>query len=105
MDIANSAWNFAGVASYSALPFDLDGDSTTFSRAEQIAISRIWNRVSEDYSPFRIDVTTEPPARYTPRTARVVITRNIDARGVRLPASNSGGVSYVSVFGGSRFAT
>ena len=35
------------------VPFDSDGDKTTFSPAEQAAIVRIWEMVSEDYSPWR----------------------------------------------------
>ena len=42
--------------------YDFDGDRTTFSAVELEAIHEIWARVTEKYSPFDIDVTTEEPA-------------------------------------------
>ena len=41
--------------------FDQDGDPTTFSTGELGTISNVWARVSEDYAPFDIDVTTIAP--------------------------------------------
>jgi hypothetical protein len=42
-------------------PYDLDGDPTTFSAAEQDVIQNVWARVSENFSPFAVDVTTQDP--------------------------------------------
>lgn len=39
--------------------FDTDGDPTRFSAAEQATIKEIWQRVSEDYAPFNINVSTD----------------------------------------------
>jgi hypothetical protein len=39
----------------------LDGDLTTFDEIERTAIQSIWQRVSEDYAPFDVDVTTADP--------------------------------------------
>ena len=41
--------------------FSLDGDPTTFSDAERDVIQGVWQRVSEDYAPFDVDVTTADP--------------------------------------------
>lgn len=41
--------------------YTLDGDSGNFSNAELEQIQKVWERVSEDYLPFNIDVTTEDP--------------------------------------------
>ena len=41
--------------------YDTDGNPGSFSAGEQNAISEIWQRVSEDYAPFNIDVTTVAP--------------------------------------------
>jgi uncharacterized repeat protein (TIGR01451 family) len=42
--------------------YDRDGDGTTFSDSELDLISMAWSKVSEDYAPFNVDVTTvEPP--------------------------------------------
>jgi PKD repeat protein len=49
-------------ATIPAPAWNTDGDVTTFSDGERTAIQQIWQRVSEDYAPFDVDVTTEPPA-------------------------------------------
>src|SRR6185436_3923112 len=88
----------------SAVAFSTDGDLSTFSDAEQLAIKRIWQRVAEDYSPFDVDVTTERPAAFNNRTLNAVITRHTDANGQLNPFSDSGGVAYVNVFNTSTFS-
>lgn len=53
--VTGTAWNTSlGRTSIPALPFSTDTDFTTFSDSEQLAIKRIWQRVSEDYAPFDI---------------------------------------------------
>src|SRR5262249_50027290 len=54
-----STWG--GFTNVSTPVFDLDGDSTSFGSGELAAIQEIWARVSEDYSPFNVDVTTVDP--------------------------------------------
>src|SRR5690348_10238737 len=44
--------------------FDQDGDATTFSSTELTTIRNIWAQVSEDYAPFKINVTTVEPASF-----------------------------------------
>jgi len=103
--VTNTQWNTeVSRAIIPAVAFSSDGDLSTFSDAEQLAIKRIWQRVAEDYAPFNIDVTTERPATFTTRTAHALITRNTDANGAANPASNAGGVAYVNVFGTSSYA-
>ena len=98
--VTNTEWNTQlGRAEIPALPFSMDADFTTYSGSEQAAIRAIWQRVAEDYAPFDVNVTTERPATFNNRTAMVLITRNTDANGLPNPASDSGGVSYVNVFG------
>jgi Metallo-peptidase family M12B Reprolysin-like len=41
--------------------FDLDGNVASFSDPERQRIQLIWERVSEDFIPFNVDVTTEDP--------------------------------------------
>ena len=41
--------------------YSLDADYNSFSSAEQLVIQNVWERVSEDYRPFNVDVTTEDP--------------------------------------------
>ncbi len=61
--IANTAWNGTHgtpAGPYFAEAFSMDA-SAAFSNAEQDVIQSVWQRVSEDYAPFDIDVTTADP--------------------------------------------
>jgi hypothetical protein len=54
--------------------YDTDGDPTTFSGTELDQINEIYQRVSEKYSPFNINVTTVDPGTYPyNQVARVVV--------------------------------
>ncbi|MFO0884327.1 MAG: choice-of-anchor D domain-containing protein [Pirellulales bacterium] len=78
--------------------YDIDGDATTFSAQELANIREIWARVSEDYAPFNIDVTTiDPGANVDKVVARLAIGGNYsDWFG-----SSAGGVAYVGGFSNS----
>ena len=52
------AWGSSTIVSSG---FDLDGSPSTFSTAERAAIFEIWQRVTEDYLPFDVNVTTADP--------------------------------------------
>ena len=90
------------------LPYDLDGDITTFNEYEQAQIVEVWRRVSEDFKPFNINVTTVKPedlrTNYNviqdggPLIAHVVITKNTDADGKAMPSASAGGVATVGSF-------
>ena len=88
-----------------ARAFSTDVDESNFSDSEQLAIKRIWQRVSEDYAPFDIDVTTERPATITTRTAMALVTGSTDTNGALNPASTAGGVAYLSVFATSSYSS
>jgi len=107
MTITGTAWNndTGAATTYVAKPYDTDGDATTFSDAEQAVIEEVWERVAEDYSPFDIDVTTERPATFTPRTAHALITSRTDANGAAMPYNTSGGIAYVEAFNDPDFVT
>ena len=98
--VANTQWNDEfGVSSYQCIPYDLDGNPATISAGEQRAIQLVWERVAEDYAPFRINVTTVQPSIMDNRVVEVLITSSVDANNQDLPLSQGGGVSYVGVFG------
>jgi hypothetical protein len=63
--VTDTAWNDNTAlntgASFDSAPFDADGDPASFSPAEQATIASIWERVSQDFAPFEVDVTTEAP--------------------------------------------
>jgi hypothetical protein len=57
--VSGTQWNSGNPID--AQPWDYDGDPSTFNNAERSNIQEIWARVAEDFSPFRINVTTEDP--------------------------------------------
>ncbi len=99
--ITGTNWNITrSVTSWTALPYDTDGDPTQFSDTEQDAIFLIWQRVAEDYRPFDVNVTTALPASFGPRVGRALITKSIDAFGVTCPSAiGIGGIAFVDAFG------
>ncbi|NRF65375.1 PKD domain-containing protein [Aquincola sp. S2] len=58
--LTGTVWNTNGTINAQA--FDMDGQPGTFSTAELQRIQYIWQRVSEDFAAFDVDVTTEPPS-------------------------------------------
>ncbi len=103
--VTGTDWNTSeGRTEIPAVAFSTDSDLTTFSDEEQLVIKRVWERVSEDYAPFNIDVTTERPATFTSRTAHALITRTTDANGDANPSSTAGGVAYINVFGTTAYS-
>lgn len=84
---------------FSAKPYDLDGDAAAFSDYEQDEISLVWARVTEDYAPFDVDVTTEEPPEFNNTVMRALVTSSYQVGGEPMPYHLSGGVAYVGVFG------
>ncbi len=103
--VTGTAWNLHHAARYACQPFDLDGNPATFNATEQQMIVDIWERVSEHYRPFNVDVTTEKPASLANnRVATALITRSIETNGSSLPFQESGGVAYIGVYGTNNYA-
>jgi hypothetical protein len=107
--ISGTAWNSGG-NTLNAYVWSKDSDTTTFSDDEQNIIRRIWQRMSEDYAPFNINVTTDPA--FDPditdglnNVGWVLFTRDEDTGGTAMPAKGAGGVAYVGVFGNSSYAS
>ena len=101
--ITGTAWNNSTNPSFTARPYDLDANPSSFSETEKANIAEVWRRVAEDYAPFNIDVTTELPASFGAKTGRLLITANVDANGLDMPAKTSGGVAYVNVWGSTNY--
>lgn len=98
-EVRNTAWNDSEeVAVFNALPYSRDNDYENYSALEQAEIADIWRRVSEDFAPFDINVTTQRPAFFGNRTAHALITRSTGANGQPNPAPNAGGVAYLNTF-------
>ena len=54
----DSEWGPSPIVS---APFDLDGSPGFFSAGEQAVMVEVWQRVSEDFAPFDVNVTTIDP--------------------------------------------
>ena len=97
MVITNTWWN-KNADPHVALPFDPSGDGPEFSEDELSRIYNIWQRVSEDFAAFDVDVTTQEPTTFTATTGRVLVTRNNDANGVCIYYCGVGGIAYLNYF-------
>lgn len=112
--LSGTAWNASTGGDCYADPYSSDADGTTFTSAELANVQSIWRRVSEDYAPFNVDVTTQDPgAAALSRDstsdvnygARALITKSTSncPNGTTLYASvcssNCGGIAYVGVYG------
>ncbi len=96
-------WNsdYTGGQSIVSSAFDLDGNLSSFSDAERTRIQLIWERVSEDFIPFNVDVTTEDPG-----AAALSNTGGADTQwGIRVVIGGGswwtyggGGITYVGSF-------
>jgi Ca2+-binding RTX toxin-like protein len=53
--------------------FDRDGDTNDFSAGELASMTEVWRRVSEKYSPFRLDVTTVDPGNMADKLTAVIV--------------------------------
>jgi hypothetical protein len=102
-NITGTAWNDKN--GYILAPaFSTDSVPSTFSTSEQAIINEVWQRVSEDFAPFDVDVTTEYPGNEDFLTRSNDTDLNYGVRVLISPISSilcSGcaGLSYVSVFG------
>lgn len=100
-------WNTStGVATIVSPAYDIDNNPSSFSATELANIREIWERVSEDYLPFNVDVTTEDPGieglrkvgnSDTEWGVRVIIGGTWQT--VLPSLGSSGGWSYVGTFG------
>ena len=108
--IVNTGWNGAYGApagSFDAVPFDLDGNSASFSAAERQAIISVWQRVSEDFAPFDVNVTTKDPGysainRSSEGDQIFGTTAVITSMSNMIAANcNCGGIAYVDTFSDS----
>lgn len=103
-NITGTAWNsYSGMSSFTAKPFSLDADTTTFSAAEHTYIQQVWQWVAEDFAPFDVDVTTEDPG-----IDAITRSNSADTRfGTRVMLTHDngwlqdcscGGIAYIGVF-------
>jgi len=99
--LTGTVWNSTS-STITALPFDIDGVPYSFSSTELERIQYIWQRVSEDYAPFDVDVTTEQPAaevlsRNT-STDQIFGTTVVVTNRSGVYSCSCGGVAYIGIF-------
>jgi VCBS repeat-containing protein len=92
---ATDAWG-----TYTATPYDFNGNSGQYSPAERLAIQSTWKGIAEDYSPFALNVTTAaaPATMVAGQSFRMVYT-NSPASIVGAGGGGTLGVCFVNVYG------
>jgi len=99
--ITGTAWNTNG-NTLNAVAFDTDGVIGSFSTAELQRIQYIWQRVAEDYAPFDVNVTTQPPSydqlHRTDTNDKVFGTTVVITNNTGVYTCSCGGVAYVGIF-------
>ncbi|MEM9517114.1 MAG: hypothetical protein AAGA42_19865 [Actinomycetota bacterium] len=76
------------LANVTYLPYDLDGDGTSWSDAELDVVQAVWLRVSEAFASWDVNVTTEEPS--DDALARSSFDESVDSTwGVRTLITNS----------------
>lgn len=71
-----SAWG-----AYENSGYNPRGKPYDFDSVERKEIGLIWARVTEDYAPFDVDVTTEEPATFDAYTVHCAIVDRLDTNG------------------------
>jgi PKD repeat protein len=102
---SGTSWNsaYTSGAAFTTPSYDTDGNSGSFSASELANIQEIWKRVSEDYAPWDVDVTTEEP----PLESLRKTSSSDTAYGIRMVIGGSsydwlgagaGGVAYIGSY-------
>lgn len=105
--VTGTAWNEAdlGVAARFHPGWSLDAEKS-FSRNERATVQSVWRRVSEDFAPFGVDVTTQDPGQEAIERSgpddevfgtRVLVTPSRDAVNAACGGA-CGGMAFADVF-------
>ena len=107
-NVSGTYWNRNnGVAAGAKPAWDIDGSPSTFSATELRTIQSVWQRVSDDYAPFDVDVTTEEPESGSVLNRTDAADQVYGTRALISPSENAqqricrmscGGVAYLDVF-------
>ena len=101
MDVTGTAWT-ESYGAFTAPGYSMDADPA-FNPTERARIADVWLRVSEDYAPFNVDVTTQDPGEAAIDRAN----NSDDVYGTRVAivgdnpiykSCGCGGIAYVNVF-------
>jgi Metallo-peptidase family M12B Reprolysin-like len=106
----NTSWNSVTHPTIISPAFDTDGNTASFSVGELQTILGIWQRVTEDFAPFEVNVTTEAPSIAdleksgigdTRWGIRSLMTQNINLANNTAVFGSIGGVAYLNSFNAS----
>jgi Ca2+-binding RTX toxin-like protein len=106
----NTSWNSVAHPTIISPAFDTDGNTASFSVDELQTILGIWQRVTEDFAPFEVNVTTEAPSIEDLRRSgtgdtrwgiRALMTQNINLANNTAVFGSIGGVAYLNSFNSS----
>jgi Ca2+-binding RTX toxin-like protein len=106
----NTGWNSVTHPTIISPAFDTDGNTASFSVSELQTILGIWQRVTEDFAPFEVNVTTEAPSIEDLQKSgtgdtrwgiRVLMTQNINLANNTAVFGGIGGVAYLNSFNSS----
>ncbi len=103
----NTYWNDTTLPKIISPTYDTDGNAAVFSAAELQDIVGIWQRVTEDFTPFEVNVTTIAPNIEDLRKSgtgdtrwgiRTLMTQNINAVDNKVLFAGAGGIAYLDSF-------
>jgi Ca2+-binding RTX toxin-like protein len=103
----NTYWNDTTLPKIISPAYDTDGNAAVFSTAELQSIVGIWQRVTEDFAPFEVNVTTIAPniedlkksgTGDTRWGIRTLMTQNVNAVDNAVLFSGAGGIAYLDSF-------
>ncbi len=103
----NTYWNDTTLPKIISPAYDTDGNAAVFSATELQDIVGIWQRVTEDFAPFEVNVTTIAPNIEDLRQSgtgdtrwgiRTLMTQNINAVDNKVLFAGAGGIAYLDSF-------
>src|SRR5262249_39954078 len=82
--------------------YDIDGHPDSFTQQELDNIYQIWSSVSEKFSPFNVDVTTDPNNLVDATTLRVIVGGDgKNDQSTYWTGMRAGGISYTGSYSNS----
>lgn len=99
-NVSGTQWNLmSGRTVHPMKAYSEDANFAAYTQAELNTIAEVWKRMSEDYAPFNIDVTTQRPAAFGPNVGHVLFSNRVDKNGFPIYPNAVGGVAFVDVWG------
>jgi hypothetical protein len=105
-NVTGTQWNaMSGRTTHPMKAYSEDANLAAFTQAELNTIAEVWKRISEDFAPFNIDVTTQRPAAFGPNVGHILFSNRVDSNGFAIYPNAVGGVAFVNVWGRPDFAS